>query len=104
MERPGSNNRMNLGEKFNIKLIENYIRDYYENPEIKNIINDFLNDNSNFFKTIGYIDGPPTMNGEPHIGHLRGRIIKDLWYRKNSIEKKELFLGQVGMLRACLLN
>jgi isoleucyl-tRNA synthetase len=30
------------------------------------------------------------MNGDPHIGHLRGRIIKDLWYRKNSIEKKRV--------------
>ncbi len=45
---------------------------------------------NNFSRPIGYVDGPPTMNGEPHIGHLRGRIIKDLWYRKNSIEKKRI--------------
>ena len=32
-------------------------------------------------KKLGYIDGPPTLNGEPHMGHLRGRIMKDLWYR-----------------------
>src|SRR5579875_951752 len=32
-------------------------------------------------KKQGYVDGPPTLNGEPHIGHLRGRIMKDLWYR-----------------------
>ena len=81
---------MNLGDKFDIKLIEHYVRDYYKNPKIKNIIYNFLNDPNNFSKTIGYIDGPPTMNGEPHIGHLRGRIIKDLWYRKNSIEKKRI--------------
>lgn len=30
---------------------------------------------------ITFIEGPPTMNGTPHAGHLRGRIIKDLWYR-----------------------
>ncbi|MBA3750931.1 MAG: class I tRNA ligase family protein, partial [Nitrosopumilus sp.] len=81
---------MNLGDKFDIKLIENQVRDYYQNPEIKNIINNFLNDGNNFSKIIGYVDGPPTMNGEPHIGHLRGRIIKDLWYRKNSLEKKRI--------------
>ncbi len=28
-----------------------------------------------------FIEGPPTMNGAPHAGHLRGRVIKDLWYR-----------------------
>ncbi len=90
MERFGSDNSMNLGDKFDIKLIENQVRDYYQNPEIKNIINNFLNDGNNFSKIIGYVDGPPTMNGEPHIGHLRGRIIKDLWYRKNSLEKKRI--------------
>ena len=84
----GTTNRMNVGDKFDVKLIENQIRAYYQKPEIKNIIRTFLDDGNNFSKTIGYVDGPPTMNGDPHIGHLRGRIIKDLWYRKNSIEKK----------------
>jgi isoleucyl-tRNA synthetase len=86
----GTTNRMNLGDKFDVKLIENQIRAYYQKPEIKNIIRTFLDDGNNFSKTIGYVDGPPTMNGDPHIGHLRGRIIKDLWYRKNSIEKKRV--------------
>ena len=30
-----------------------------------------------------FIEGPPTMNGVPHAGHLRGRVIKDFWYRYN---------------------
>jgi isoleucyl-tRNA synthetase len=81
---------MKLGEKFDIKIIENYMRDYYQDLKIKNVFKDFLNDSNRFSKPIGYVDGPPTMNGEPHIGHLRGRIIKDLWYRKNSIEKKRI--------------
>lgn len=81
---------MNIGDKFDIKLIENYVRDYYQTSKVKDIFNAFINDNGNFIKTIGYIDGPPTMNGEPHLGHLRGRIIKDLWYRKNLIEKKRI--------------
>ena len=78
---------MNLEDKFNIKLIENYIRTYYKDPLIKKKFNEFFYDNNNFNKTIGYVEGPPTMNGEPHIGHLRGRIIKDLWYRKNILER-----------------
>nr|MDQ3977712.1 class I tRNA ligase family protein [Thermoproteota archaeon] len=30
------------------------------------------------------------MNGEPHVGHLRGRIIKDLWYRYNILQKRRV--------------
>src|SRR2546423_454359 len=30
------------------------------------------------------------MNCEPHAGHLRGRIIKDLWYRFNTLQKKKV--------------
>src|SRR5919107_1094618 len=90
MESLGSNNSMNLGDKLDLKLIENDMREYYQNPQIKLAISSYLNNSNNFSKTIGYIEGPPTMNGEPHIGHLRGRIIKDFWYRKNTLEKKRV--------------
>jgi isoleucyl-tRNA synthetase len=39
---------------------------------------------------VAFIEGPPTMNGEPHAGHLRGRIIKDLWYRFRSLQKMKV--------------
>ena len=39
---------------------------------------------------LGYVDGPPTMNGEPHVGHLRGRIIKDLWFRFNVLKQNKV--------------
>ncbi len=41
-------------------------------------------------ETIGFIEGPPTMNGEPHLGHLRGRIVKDLFYRVETIKGKKV--------------
>ena len=34
---------------------------------------------------IAMIEGPPTMNGAPHVGHVRGRVIKDLWYRYKTL-------------------
>ena len=34
---------------------------------------------------VGYVEGPPTLNGVPHIGHVRGRIMKDLWYRYSTL-------------------
>jgi isoleucyl-tRNA synthetase len=41
-------------------------------------------------KKIGYIEGPPTLNGEPHVGHFRGRVMKDLWYRFESMRGKNI--------------
>lgn len=32
-------------------------------------------------RTVMFVEGPPTMNGTPHVGHLRGRVVKDYWYR-----------------------
>lgn len=81
---------MSLNDKFDLKLFENYVREYYDNPNIKDDIYQFLNNPKNFIQLIGYVDGPPTMNGDPHLGHIRGRIIKDIWYRKSSLEKKQV--------------
>ena len=50
MEWFGSNYKMNLEDKFNIKLIENYIRTYYKDPLIKKKFNEFFCDNNNFNK------------------------------------------------------
>ncbi|MCW3996052.1 MAG: isoleucine--tRNA ligase [Candidatus Bathyarchaeota archaeon] len=35
---------------------------------------------------IGYVEGPPTLNGIPHIGHARGRIMKDIRYRWKTMQ------------------
>ncbi|OYT52670.1 isoleucine--tRNA ligase, partial [Candidatus Bathyarchaeota archaeon ex4484_135] len=34
----------------------------------------------------GFVEGPPTLNGVPHVGHARGRAIKDLYYRYLSMK------------------
>ncbi len=81
---------MKLGDKFELKTFENQVRAYYDDPAIKRSIKEYLGDSENFKTTIGYVEGPPTMNGEPHLGHIRGRIIKDLWFRKSTIEKKKM--------------
>src|SRR5919197_791343 len=84
-----------LQGQFDAKAIENQIRSYYldnttmdaktlvENREEEDLVD--KNDN-----LVSYIEGPPTMNGEPHVGHLRGRIIQDLWYRFNTLQKKKV--------------
>ena len=39
-------------------------------------------------ETVRFIEGPPTLNGSPHAGHLRGRVMKDLWYRYTTLTGK----------------
>ncbi len=39
---------------------------------------------------VGYVEGPPTLNGVPHIGHIRGRIMKDIWFRFSTLNKTNL--------------
>ena len=45
---------------------------------------------------VGYVEGPPTLNGVPHIGHIRGRIMKDLWYRYSTLILKENVVFRAG--------
>jgi isoleucyl-tRNA synthetase len=35
---------------------------------------------------LGYVEGPPTLNGVPHVGHARGRVMKDLRYRLKTMQ------------------
>ena len=66
-----------LNPNFNPKEIEGTVRKFWEDIDIRRIVQEKITNKS----PVGYVEGPPTMNGEPHIGHMRGRILKDLWYR-----------------------
>src|SRR3990172_8470475 len=68
---------MELAHDFNAKQIEDQVRNSLSSVDLQKIILEF----SGKAKKIVFIEGPPTMNGVPHAGHLRGRVIKDLWYR-----------------------
>jgi isoleucyl-tRNA synthetase len=35
---------------------------------------------------LGYVEGPPTLNGVPHVGHARGRVMKDVHYRWRTMQ------------------
>jgi len=76
---------MEFSSKFDAKSIENQIREYKKSIDIEKLI--FESDKPD---NIRFIEGPPTMNGIPHAGHLRGRVIKDLWYRFNTLRGKKI--------------
>jgi isoleucyl-tRNA synthetase len=78
---------MELAGKYDAKAIETEIRHYLHNIDLRSLLEDELRENK---ELVAFIEGPPTMNGEPHAGHLRGRIIKDLWYRFRSLQKKKV--------------
>jgi isoleucyl-tRNA synthetase len=35
---------------------------------------------------LGFVEGPPTLNGVPHVGHARGRTMKDLRFRWKTMQ------------------
>src|SRR6185295_4505442 len=77
---------MKLGPKYDPKEIESQINSYLQKIDQRSTIENELSSN----EKIGFGEGPPTLNGEPHIGHLRGRIIKDLWYRFKTLQKNNI--------------
>ncbi|MDQ3836708.1 MAG: class I tRNA ligase family protein, partial [Thermoproteota archaeon] len=77
---------MQFTPTFNAKAIEKDVRNYLDNLELTSQLDSELAGK----EIMGYIEGPPTMNGEPHMGHIRGRIIKDLWYRFNTLQKRKV--------------
>jgi isoleucyl-tRNA synthetase len=70
---------------FDAKATEEFVREHWEKVNLQRLLQKELG--SSKYPVIGFIEGPPTMNGEPHVGHLRGRIIKDAWFRINTLQK-----------------
>ena len=70
---------MELIDQFDAKQIEKNVKNHLKNRNLS----DLISKSSDKKNEIMFIEGPPTMNGKPHAGHLRGRVFKDLWYRYN---------------------
>jgi len=80
---------MELTNEFNLKEIEQIAKDYLSKLDLQKMIDD----SSDKRDKIMFIEGPPTLNGEPHAGHLRGRVFKDLWYRFNTLNLKNVIFN-----------
>ena len=78
---------MELAKEFDAKKIEGQIREYSENLNLQEMIE------SEKDQKIMFIEGPPTMNGIPHAGHLRGRVMKDLWYRFKTLQGNKVIFN-----------
>ena len=71
-----------LASSYDWKEIENRVRRFYDRPGVRASITGAVAEG----KPLGYVEGPPTLNNQPHIGHVRGRMMKDLWYRYKTLE------------------
>jgi isoleucyl-tRNA synthetase len=63
--------------------LESEMREFWIKNNIRNKL-ELLEKTAKGF--LGYVEGPPTLNGIPHIGHARGRIMKDIRYRWKTME------------------
>ncbi len=77
---------MHLAKEFDSKKIEDEIRAYHAVIDIQKMISESSDKKSK----IVFIEGPPTMNGIPHAGHLRGRVMKDFWYRYMTLKGNKI--------------
>ncbi|MEM2104267.1 MAG: isoleucine--tRNA ligase [Candidatus Bathyarchaeia archaeon] len=64
--------------------IEKEIREFWDKNRIQEKLMELREKNN--VGVSGWVEGPPTLNGIPHMGHARGRIIKDLRFRWKTME------------------
>jgi isoleucyl-tRNA synthetase len=80
---PEADNSLSLSSDYRPIDLEKEIREFWE----KNQVRDKLEQQEKDSKALlGYVEGPPTLNGIPHIGHSRGRVMKDIRYRWKTMQ------------------
>ena len=57
--------------------IESSVSDYWDENNVIEKVRESTEGNEPFFM----IDGPPYLNGEPHVGHMQGKVLKDVMLR-----------------------
>ena len=75
-----------LSPNYDWKVVESRVRRFNAEADFLKQVSEGLGKNP----VVGYVEGPPTLNGVPHIGHIRGRIMKDLWYRFGTLSRKNI--------------
>ena len=79
-----ADSRQWLTENYNPLELEQKVRNFWTNHKVAAKLMQ-MREKSNK-GILGYVEGPPTLNGVPHVGHARGRVMKDLCYRWTSMQ------------------
>ena len=79
-----ANSKLSLTQNYSPLELENLVRAFWEkNQTLKKLSEHRQKHNK---KLLGYVEGPPTLNGVQHVGHARGRVIKDFHYRLKTMQ------------------
>jgi len=79
-----NNSNPTLSEDYRPLELEKEIRSFWQQNYIQQKLEENrLKQNKGI---LGYVEGPPTLNGVPHVGHARGRVMKDLRYRLKTMQ------------------
>ena len=79
-----ANSKPLLTQHYSPLELENEVRVFWEKNQILKKLEETREKNNNGM--LGYVEGPPTLNGIPHVGHARGRVIKDFRYRLKTMQ------------------
>jgi isoleucyl-tRNA synthetase len=82
--KPEVNSNQRLTPDYRPVELEKEIRLFWEKNQIRQKL-EFIEKNPRK-GFLGYVEGPPTLNGIPHIGHARGRVMKDIRYRWKTMQ------------------
>jgi len=63
--------------EYNPEKVEQQVSEKWEQNNVKKKVRESTEGNEPFF----LIDGPPYLNGAPHVGHMQGKVIKDVMLR-----------------------
>ena len=78
-----ADNSLSLASDYSPLELEREIRKFWEKNQIREKLELREKDSKG---CLGYVEGPPTLNGIPHIGHSRGRVMKDIRYRWKTMQ------------------
>jgi isoleucyl-tRNA synthetase len=81
--KPNADSNLSLTPDYRPLELEKEIREFWETNQIREKLE--LKE-KNCKGILGYVEGPPTLNGIPHIGHARGRVMKDIRYRWKTMQ------------------
>ena len=76
--------RQSLTSDYRPLELETEVREFWEKNQIREKLESREKEPNK--GVLGYVEGPPTLNGIPHIGHARGRVMKDIRYRWKTMQ------------------
>ena len=62
---------------YNPEKVEQQVSEKWDDNNVKEKVRESTEGNEPFF----LVDGPPYLNGAPHVGHMQGKVIKDVMLR-----------------------